>query len=153
MYKPILGRRPLWFNARLLEIKFNSIFTRQSTIRDQLSASRIIWPSITTNNATSRWTDMADFFLVFPQAAKPSFTLSDSEKIECLTAMRDLNIFWRKIERIVNFWKRKFLGTRFRCKLRSHGTGQMEDKFSTSWIFVRLGDLLTEPVKNLNATT
>ena len=29
----------------------------------------------------------------------------------------------------------------------------MEDKFLTGWIFVRLGDLLTELVKNLNATT
>ena len=28
IYKPIPGRRPLWFNARLLEIKFNSIFTK-----------------------------------------------------------------------------------------------------------------------------
>ena len=151
MYKPILGRCPLWFNTRLL--KFYSVFTRQSTIRAQLFASSIIWPSITTNKATSRWTDMADYFLVFPQAAEPSFKSSDAERIEYLTAMRDLNIFWRKIERIVNFWKRKFLVTRFRCKLRSHGTGQMEDKFSTGWIFVRLGDLLTEPVKNLNATT
>ena len=94
---------------------------------------------------------MADYFLVFPQAAEPSFKSSDSERIECLTAMSDLNIFCRKIERIVNFWK--FLVTRFRRKLRSHGTGEMEDKFSTGWIFVRLGDMLTEPVKNLNATT
>ena len=68
-----------------------------------------------------------------------------------LTAMRDLKAFCRKIERIVNFWRRKFLGTRFRCKLHAHWTGQIEDKFSTGWIFVRLGDLLTEPVKRLNA--
>ena len=87
---------------------------------------------------------MGDFFLVFPQAAEPDFTSSHSEKIECLTAMRDVNIFCSKIERNVNFWKRKFLGTRFRCKLCSHGTGQIADKFSTGWIFVRLGDLLTE---------
>ena len=153
MYKPIFSEDAPCGLTRLLEIKFYSVFTRQSTIRAQLFASRIIWPSITTNKATSRWTDMADYFLVFPQAAEPSFKSSDAERIEYLTAMRDLNIFWRKIERIVNFWKRKFLVTRFRCKLRSHGTGQMEDKFSTGWIFVRLGDLLTEPVKNLNATT
>ena len=73
-------------------IKFYSVFTRQSTIRAQLFASRIIWSSITTNKATSRWTDMADYFLVFPQAAEPSFKSSDSERKECLTAMRDLNI-------------------------------------------------------------
>ena len=94
---------------------------------------------------------MADFFLVFHQAAESDFTPSNSERIECLTAMRNLNAFCRKIDRIVNFWKRKFLGTRFRCKLRSHGTGKIEDKLSTGWIFMRLGDLLTEPVKNLNA--
>ena len=46
---------------------------------------------------------MADFFLVFPQAAEPDFPSSDSEGIECLTAMKDVNIFCRKIERIVNF--------------------------------------------------
>ena len=38
--KPILGKRPLWFNARLLEIKFNSTFTRQSTIRAQFLSTR-----------------------------------------------------------------------------------------------------------------
>ena len=36
---------------------------------------------------------MADYFLVFPQAAEPSFKSSDAERIEYLTAMRDLNIF------------------------------------------------------------
>ena len=74
---------------------------------------------------------MADFFLVFHQAAESDFTSSNSERIECLRAMRNLNAFCRKIDRIVNFWKRKFLGTRFRCKLRSHGTGKIEDKLST----------------------
>ena len=33
------------------------------------------------------------------------------------------------------------------------GTGQIEDKFSTRWIFVRLGYLLTEQFKILNAET
>ena len=45
---------------------------------------------------------MADFFLVlFLQAAEPEFTSSDSERIECLAAMGDLNAFCRKIERIL----------------------------------------------------
>ena len=38
--KPILEKRPLRFNARLLEITFNSIFTRQSTIRAQFLSTR-----------------------------------------------------------------------------------------------------------------
>ena len=48
--------------------------------------------------------------------------------------MRDFNTFWRKIERIVNFWKRKFLVTRFRCKTsftwhRTNG-GQIFDRLN-----------------------
>ena len=47
---------------------------------------------------------MADFFLVlFLQAAESDLTSFDFERIECLTAMRDLNAFCRKIERTVNF--------------------------------------------------
>ena len=46
---------------------------------------------------------MADIFQVFLQADESDFASSDSERIECFTAMRDLNTFCPKIERIVNF--------------------------------------------------